>query len=119
MKTDTLIVNVIAGVLMIVVYCFLFSDKTDTRPNDVISIVVKNGVYFPSMIQIQAGKAVQLTFLRKDVNDCAGVVNFPQLNMTYQLPFNQQVMITLPPMDKGEIDFVCPAGNYRGKLRAV
>lgn len=120
MKNDILIVNGIAAVLIVFAYWFFFSG-TPTPPlvNNPITIVVKDGMYFPSMINVHSGKEVKMTFVRKDTASCAGVVNFPQLNMTYELPINKNVDILLPPLQKGEVDFVCPMGMYHGKLVVV
>lgn len=119
MSNDILIVNAVAAVLIIFVYWWFFGSTGKPQvsvENETIQIVVKDGVYFPSMIQVPAGKPIKLTFLRKDMSECAGVVNFPQLNMSYELPVNKQVEISLPPMEKGEVDFVCPMRMYKGRL---
>lgn len=117
MKNDILIVNGIAAVLIVFAYWFFFGGVTKTQPiNNLITVFVKDGMYFPSMINVHAGKEVKMIFVRKDTASCAGVVNFPQLNMTYELPIDKSTDILLPPLQKGEVDFVCPMGTYHGKL---
>lgn len=119
MTNQILTINAIAAVLIIFVYWWFFvgeSKSVVSKTNEPITIVVKDGIYLPSMIKIPAGKEVKLTFLRKDISSCAGTVSFPQLNISYQLPMDQLVEITIPPQKQGEIDFTCAMGMYRGKL---
>lgn len=114
-----LIVNTIAAVLIVLVFCWVFSTHSTRKVPGVdvpIMIIVKDGIYQPSLIQVPAGKPVLLQFLREDNGACSATVVFPQLNLSYSLPLDQKFTITLQPHEKGEIDFTCQMGMYRGKI---
>jgi len=122
MKSDVLIVNGIAALIIILVILWFFGGRSsaDLAESDVpITILIKDGVYQPSYIQIPSGKAVTLRFLRYDTLPCASSVQFTQLNLAYSLPMNKPIDITIPPQPAGEIEFTCQVGTYRGRIIIV
>lgn len=122
MNNMFLLVNLIAISLVVFIVFWFFGAKFSNKPvssTDVINIVIKDGVYQPALISIPAGKPITLHFMREDANGCASSVIFTQLNFSYQLPMNQVTSIVLPPQQKGEIDFTCQSGMYRGKLLVI
>ncbi len=112
-------VNIIAAILIVMVIWWFFGNKlkpmvaTAELP---FTIVIKDGIYQPALIQIPANKEVSLQFLREDDNPCAATVTFPQLQLSYELPKNKIVKVVLPPQPTGTLDFTCQMGMYRGKL---
>lgn len=119
MSYSMIAVNVIAALLIVFVLWWFFGAKSNSVKVAVdvpITIVIKDGVYQPSFIQIPANKPVILHFLRQDDGACAGNVVFPQLKLSYQLPKNKVVTVELPPQQAGALDFTCQMGMYRGKI---
>lgn len=122
MNIGVIAFNVIAVVLIALVVWWFFANKLkpSMAAKDMpVKIVVKDGVYQPSLIQIPAHKQVMLHFVREDDSACSKTVVFTQLKLSYELPLNQVVTISLPPQDQGEIDFTCQMGMYRGKIIVV
>ena len=91
--------------------------KAFASTNNIVDILVKEGVYQPALIQISARKPATLRFLREDQTPCSEVVIFPTLNQNYFLPLNKVVEIILPPQSVGEIEFECSMKMYRGKIQ--
>lgn len=115
-----LLVNII-GILFILLtlWWFFFSKSSVVQwieTNNQINILVKNGVYEPAQIHIPMGKEVTLRFTRQDVAPCSEYVIFSKLDLSQQLPLNKAVEIIIPPQAKGEIEFTCQMGMYRGRL---
>lgn len=122
MNNETIIVNSVVSILIVLVTSWFFVNKssgTYAQKDAPIMILIKDGSYFPSLIQIPAGKPTIIRFMRKDPNACASTVKFPQFNYSYPLPLNNSVDITIPPQKAGEIDFTCDIGSYRGKILVI
>jgi plastocyanin domain-containing protein len=121
MNTDFLIVNAIAVVLLAFVYWWFFGSNPEAFWSDdkLITVLVKDGTYQPSVIQIPAGHPMKIVFIRKDPTMCAETVFFPELKISYQLPIDQPVEITIPPQSQGQLNFTCQMGMYRGKIIVV
>jgi plastocyanin domain-containing protein len=102
---------------LIVWWFWLYRPKTaraaGTRP---IEILVADGVYSPSRIEVPAGQAVTLRFLRKDPSPCAQKVIFDALGISRDLPIDKSQELVLTPDKAGEYEFTCEMGMYRGKL---
>lgn len=81
-----------------------------------IEIVVADGVYTPARIEVPAGKAVTLRFLRKDPSPCAEKVIFGDLGLSRDLPLDRPQELSFTPEKPGEFEFTCEMGMYRGKL---
>ena len=117
---DLLLVNGIGLVLAIIIFWWFFGSKTRvvsfSSEGSAIDILVKDGIYQPSSIQVPAGKPITLRFLREDKSACSEYVLFSSINLSYQLPINKPFVITLPPQPAGEIEFTCQMKMYRGKL---
>jgi plastocyanin domain-containing protein len=110
------------AVLIVLISGWFFSAKwqSETAIVDMpVTIIIKNNVSQPALIQIPANKPVRLYFLREDENACAGNILFPQLNRMYELPIHQVTSIILPPEPPGELDFSCRQGLYRGRILVI
>ncbi|HTM63869.1 MAG TPA: cupredoxin domain-containing protein [Gammaproteobacteria bacterium] len=118
MSIGTILINIIAAALIILVIWWFFGGnvKTIAAADVPVTILVKDGVYQPAFIQIPANKQITLHFMREDDSACSSTVIFPQLKVSYVLPKNKSVTITLPPQPAGMIDFTCQMGMYRGKI---
>jgi plastocyanin domain-containing protein len=83
-----------------------------------IEIVVANGVYTPSAVQVTAGVPVTLRFVRNDPSPCAEQVRFDALGVSAELPVGKPRDITVTPPAPGEYEFTCQMRMYRGVLSA-
>ena len=81
-----------------------------------IEIVVDNGVYTPSRIEVKLGQAVTLNFLRKDPSPCAEKVIFEKLGVSLDLPVNKPAELIIKAEEAGDYVFNCQMKMYQGKL---
>lgn len=78
-------------------------------------VLVKGG-YTPDVIVVEAGKPVRLNFVRQESASCSEMVLFPAFNKSAALPEGQTVPVEFLPKDRGEFEFSCQMGMFRGKL---
>lgn len=78
-------------------------------------VLVKGG-YTPDVIVVEAGKPVRLNFVRQESASCSEMVLLPAFNMSTRLPEGQTVPIEFLPKERGEFEFSCQMGMFRGKL---
>ena len=81
-----------------------------------IDVLVENGVYTPSRIEVKSGQAVTLVFLRKDPSPCAEKVIFEKLGLSLDLPVNKPAQLTIKTDEAGEYIFNCQMKMYLGSL---
>lgn len=120
----TLLINVIGlGLILFVIWWFwlykpnLSASTTGIiKSENIIEILVKDGVYTPPYIQIKSNYPTILRFIRKDPSPCAEIVNFNSLNITRTLALNEPTDIKFKIENAGEYEFTCQMGMYRGKL---
>ena len=118
MILNYILVNLAGLVLIGLTLWWFFGSKPVAmlaKSDKPITILVKEGVYQPSRIQIASGKSIKLRFIREDATPCAEAVVFPQLTISHSLPLHQPIEFTIPPQPKGELDFTCQMAMYRGK----
>ena len=84
-----------------------------------IRILVKDGTYQPAALEVPAGQALTLTFIRQDVTPCAEKVVFGDLGISLDLPLNHPAAVALPALSPGRHEFTCQMGMYRGTLVAT
>ena len=82
----------------------------------IINIRVSDGVYTPSYINVEKGRAVTLRFERLDPGPCAEVVRFDDFGIRVELPLNQVVDVQLTIEAEGEYSFGCEMQMYAGRL---
>ena len=108
---------VIVFILFIIWWFWLAKPKAKAATqNDIIEVIVENGVYTPSVIQTSKGQPLTLRFLRRDPSPCAEKVIFSALNLNADLPINEPIDIRLTVDTPGGYEFTCQMGMYRGKL---
>lgn len=112
----------LAGLLTIglIVWWFWLSKprartESGTKP---IEIIVDQGVYTPSRIEVPVGRPIILRFLRKDPSPCAEKVLFNDFGITADLALNESTDVVIIPKEPGEFDFTCQMQMYRGQLVA-
>lgn len=110
------------GVVMIalIVWWFWMSrpkarSESGTRP---IEVLVDNGVYTPSRIEVPVGRPIMLRFLRKDASPCAEKVLFDDFDIAADLPVGVPTDVVVIPKEAGEFEFTCQMHMYRGRLVA-
>jgi plastocyanin domain-containing protein len=113
-----LLVNIVAITLFVFIiwWFWLSSPRIQKSDAELIDIIVDNGVYRPSNIQVKQNQNLTLRFLRKDASPCAEKVIFKDLNLSADLPVEKQVEIKIPTDQKGEYSFTCQMQMYRGML---
>jgi plastocyanin domain-containing protein len=119
-------INIIGlGLIALVVWWFWLykptlyvSKKENIKTRNIIEILVKDGVYAPTYIQVALNNPITLRFTRKDASPCAEIVNFSSLNISRQLPLGEPIDIDIKLDKAGEYEFTCQMGMYRGKLIA-
>lgn len=115
-----LLINILGALLIaaIVWWFWLYKPQQVNSNDNIVKIIVNDGVYQPSNIKVVAGKDVQLRFERQDASPCAEMVIFPQLNISRELKMGKDNKIDLPELQPGEYDFHCQMQMYKGKLVA-
>jgi len=113
-----IIVNLVGLSLIILIVWWFWIEKPKTlkASSNEIEVIVENGVYNPARIEVELGKKIKLTFLRKDPSPCAEKVIFDELGMSLDLPIDKKVSLTLKPEKEGEFSFTCQMKMYVGTL---
>lgn len=114
----SVIVN-LAGIALIIfiIWWFIIKKPKPKRVvNNTVDILVKDGVYEPSLIYAKAGNMLQIRFLREDETPCSEYVVFNDFDVSAKLPLHKHHEITLDLKKPGEFAFACQMGMYRGTL---
>jgi RND family efflux transporter MFP subunit len=77
--------------------------------------VTKDG-FSPTSVNVEAGTAVDLAFLRRTDETCAKEVVLPSLGVRRPLPLNERVSIRLAPAKAGTLAFVCGMNMLKGTV---
>lgn len=86
--------------------------------NHLIEILLEDGVYTPSRIEVPLNQEFTLRFIRNDASPCAEKVLFEHLDQSLELPLKKPADITLNLTEAGEYAFNCEMNMYRGVLLA-
>lgn len=113
-----MIVNLIGISLIGLIVWWFWIKKPESLKvsSNKIEVVVENGVYSPSRIEVKLGQVVKLSFLRKDPSPCAEKVVFDELGLSFDLPMNKPVLVNFQPEQAGEYAFTCQMKMYVGSL---
>lgn len=116
-----LLIDILAlgAVVFIVWWFWIYKPRKTiarTTPEGTVEIVVADGIYSPAHIELAAGQAAVLRFLRQDPAPCAEQVQFPDLGVSAELPLGKPVEVRLPALEAGEYPFSCQMQMYRGTL---
>ncbi|MBI5106329.1 MAG: cupredoxin domain-containing protein [Solirubrobacterales bacterium] len=79
-------------------------------------LVLVKGGYNPSVIEVQAGTPVRLTFQREESAACTEVVVFPDFDRSARLPEGERIPVDFVPEVPGSYAFSCEMGMVRGML---
>ncbi|KYF54040.1 hypothetical protein BE08_32205 [Sorangium cellulosum] len=80
-----------------------------------IEIVVDGG-YKPSRVVVTEGERVRLKVIRRDRSPCTREIVFASLGIRRELPTDVPVVIDLPALSPGEIEFRCGMNMLRGAI---
>jgi plastocyanin domain-containing protein len=106
----------VALIAVIVLWFWIYKSASVAMQEGVIEIVVKDGVYRPSIIKIPANKDATITFARKDPSSCAETLVIPDLEINATLPLNKKVSVKIPASPPGHFAFHCQMKMYVGEL---
>ena len=82
-----------------------------------VTIRVEGG-YDPSVIEVAAGRPVELTFDRRETNPCSEELVISALGIRRELPAFQKTTIALTPPSRGRYEFTCGMGMLHGAIVA-
>lgn len=88
-------------------------------PADAVRLTVGARGFQPARISLpdsQAGKPIVLAITRDKQPNCAQQIVFPALGIKQALPLGETVLLRLPALPVGEVQFACGMGMYRGSL---
>lgn len=116
-----LIINLLGILLVVGIIWWFWLYQPQSAEDDSRSklIVVENGVYSPSRINIESGTQSSISFIRKDASPCAGTVVFSGLDISEELPIGKIKTIQLPKLEAGTYSFACQMQMYRGELVVI
>ncbi|WP_438007882.1 cupredoxin domain-containing protein [Sorangium sp. So ce321] len=80
-----------------------------------IEIVVDGG-YKPSRIVVAEGERVRLKLIRRDYSPCSREIVLASLDIRRELPTDVPVVIDLPALSPGEVEFKCGMNMLRGVI---
>ena len=118
---DWLIVAGAAAAIVAVNWYFLFGRKT-TRAATADAVqratIRVEGGYNPSIIEVTAGRPVQLTFDRREDNPCSDELVVGSLGIRRELPAFQKTVVEFTPPAPGRYEFTCGMGMLHGAVIA-
>lgn len=80
------------------------------------TITIEGGKYNPSIVSVEKGKPVELTFAGGKELGCGGTIVFKSMNMSKDVQSGKTVTFNFTPKEAGEIAFTCGMGMYDGKV---
>ncbi|MEQ1822824.1 MAG: cupredoxin domain-containing protein [Fimbriimonadaceae bacterium] len=90
--------------------------STSTPGLQTAMITIDGGKYTPSVISVEKGKPVEITFTGGKDLGCGGTVVFKSLKMSKDVESGKTVTFNFTPKEAGEIPFTCSMGMYDGKV---
>lgn len=81
-----------------------------------VKITVDKNGFSPSSIDAESGHKLNLVFKRVGNDNCGNQVVFPKLGIRKKLPVGKDVIVSVTPRDRGQINFACGTGIHRGSI---
>ena len=106
----------LALIALIVWWFWLYRVQAPEQASGIIRVRVESGSYQPARIAVPAGTDIRLIFLRKDASPCAATLVFDTLEISHELPLDQETLVRLPPLAAGHYPFSCQMRMYKGEL---
>lgn len=106
------------GLMGLIVWWFwLWKPRSAVKASrGLVTIVVDQGVYDPSHVELPVGKTTILRFIRKDPSPCAEMVLIDALDISVELPLERPKDVAVAPTQPGRYNFTCQMQMYRGEL---
>ncbi len=82
-----------------------------------VTVRVEGG-YDPAVIEVAAGRPVELTFDRREDNPCSDELVVSALGIRRELPAFQKTVVQLTPPAPGRYEFTCGMGMLHGAIVA-
>jgi plastocyanin domain-containing protein len=82
-------------------------------------VVLVDGGYAPSAIEVVAGRPVRLTFDRADTSSCSDEVVLPDFGIRRFLPTGARTSVEFTPDQPGTYEFTCGMGMLRGRVVVI
>ncbi len=116
-----IVVNSIGIILIVLIiwWFWLKKAKAEKVATDVIKIMVKDGVYTPSRIEVAQKDKITLEFYREDKSACSEYVIFEGIDKQAKLPIDQPFQLELENLLPGKYPFACQMKMYQGELVVV
>jgi plastocyanin domain-containing protein len=121
--TDWLVIVAGLAAVVWVNWYFFFAERSaataevDGAGRQEVTVIVRGG-YDPATIRVKAGRAVRLSFDRRETSGCSEEVVFPDFNIRTFLPANQRTVIEVTPPHAGSYEFTCGMSMLHGRLVA-
>lgn len=80
------------------------------------TVLVQDGKYTPSTIEVKKGKPVQITFKGGKNMGCEATIYFKSLKQTKTVKEGKTVVFSFTPSSAGEVKFACSMDMIRGKV---
>ena len=121
MGTDQVMVTVGGAFLVGFILWFFFGARAATAARSGAggtqeALIEVRGSYTPDRIEVEAGRPVRLTFVRREANPCTEQVIFPDFGVVKELPVGRPVSVEFTPDRPGEFEFHCGMNMVRGRL---
>jgi hypothetical protein len=81
-----------------------------------IHVLVGSAGFEPARLELPAGRATQVSFIRTDAQNCANELVIPALGIRRALPVGQTVLIEIPAQQSGELRYACGMGMHKAVL---
>jgi RND family efflux transporter MFP subunit len=81
-----------------------------------VTVEVTDEGYKPSTVNLEAGRAHRITFVRRSLSACGEELEFPALGTKVDLPLNEPVVVEIPARPEGELSFACGMDMLRGRV---
>jgi plastocyanin domain-containing protein len=116
-----IVVTVGGALLVAFVLWFFFGPRAATAARRTAGGVQEaqvevRGSYDPDRIEVEVGRPVRLTFVRREANPCTEQVILPAFGIVRELPVGRLVPVEFTPDRAGEFEFHCGMNMVRGRL---
>jgi plastocyanin domain-containing protein len=117
---DWVVLAATAGGITLVNWYFLFGKNTavaSVAASGVQQVTIRvEGGYDPAIVEVVAGRPVELVFDRRETNPCSEEIVIGALGIRRDLPAFEQTAVAFTPTTAGRYDFTCGMGMLHGTL---
>ena len=85
-------------------------------PPGAVRVDVSASGFVPARLSVKAEEKIRIAFVRKDAQNCGGVVRFPSLGITRELTPGSVTVIEVQAPRDGSLAFTCGMGMMRGAI---